>query len=87
MNLKNEKTKKAYYFWQSMYPASLHPLDTNRFDELALILLENNDEISETEIEHALGDNSEEWIIDTYLTRFNTMSDMYKLMIKSGYTR
>ena len=73
--------------WKDLFPESLHSLDTDRFDKLVLLLLESGDSITETEIEHTLGDNVEERIVDTYSTRFNTLSDMYKLMTNNGYVK
>lgn len=87
MNLENEKTKSAYDFWKNMFPESLHKLDTDRFDNLVLVLLENDDYITEAEIEQTLGNNVEEWVVDSYSTRFHTLSDMYKLMTNNGYIK
>ncbi len=87
MNLENEKTKSAYEFWKNIHPESLHKLDTDRFDNLVLVLLENDDYITETEIEQTLENNVEEWIVDSYSTRFHTLSDMYKLMTDNGYVK
>ncbi len=87
MNLKNEKTKAAYDSWNGSFPESFHQFDTDRFDELALTLLENNDNISDNEIKNALGINSEEWMVDTYSTRFSTLADMYELMLNKGYSK
>jgi hypothetical protein len=87
MNLSNELIKEAHNTWMNNHPESLHPLDTNRFDKLALILLENDDEISHREINDSLKNNNEEWIIDLYLTRFNTLCDMYRLMVNNGYSK
>ncbi len=87
MNLENEKTKKSYDFWKNTYPKSLNDLDVNRFDELSLILLENNDVISDHEIEQTLGADTDEQIIDFYTSRFKVLKIMYKLMINNGYTK
>lgn len=87
MNLENEKIKKAYDLWAGTFPESLHTSDVERFDKLVLTLLENSDYIAQIEIENTLGRNTEEWIVNTYLTRFSTLSDMYELMMNSGYIK
>lgn len=87
MNLENEKTKIAYELWAENLPESLHFYDIERFNNLALLLLENEDEIGASEIESTLGNNFEEHIVDYYIERFSALRDLYELMIKNGYSK
>ena len=87
MNLENEKTKAAYEMWFNFFPESTDQRDLKRFDELSLILLETDDEISDFEISSAMGDNYEEEKADYLFNRFNTFSDFYSLLIKQGYSK
>lgn len=87
MNLNNERVKISYNTWISQFPNSIHDLDTNRFMELSLTLLENEDNITETEIQKALGINCEDSTLQYYVTVFAVTKSVYSLMLDSGYTK
>ena len=87
MNLENEKTKAAYEMWLNFFPESTDQRDLKRFDELSLILLETDDELSDFEISSAMGDNYEEEKADYLFNRFHEFSDFYILMREHGYSK
>lgn len=87
MNLQNEQTQAAYNLWKNQFPHSEHNLDDNRFYNLALTLLENEDAISENEIEVALDENVTENKVSNYFEKFKVIEKFYGLMLDRGYTK
>jgi hypothetical protein len=87
MNLKNEKIKSAYDSWKENFPESIDQRDLEMFDKLSLILLENNDEISESEIIATMGNNYEEEKADYLFDRFHAFSDFFSLIKQQGYSK
>lgn len=87
MNLQDKKTKTAYDLWKVNFPESLDQRDLERFDSLSLILLENDDEISESEIISTMGDNYEEEKADYLFDRFHVFADFFRLITQQGYSK
>lgn len=78
---KSEKANKAFGDWISNYPESFHPIDMKRFAKMVITILDEGEDLEMEYIKEAGGTRLSEWMVNTYMSRYQSMKDMYELLI------
>lgn len=78
---KSSDANHKFSFWLAQFPESFHPLDVERFNEMVLSVLDNNEHLEYSHITQS-ETKLEEWQIDNYMERYFAMKAMYDLLKK-----
>lgn len=74
---KSIECNNLFNIWISNYPESFHPLDLERFTNMVIGILDNDEDLEYTHITQSTN-KLEEWQIDRYMDKYHSMKEIYK---------
>jgi hypothetical protein len=84
---KSETASILFRAWLANSPESFHQCDIERWTEFVLSALENGEAFNLYDIDKLVHFNWEEWIVGDYVSRYDSMKDLYVFMDRNGYKR
>jgi hypothetical protein len=73
----NEACNLKFSMWISNFPESFHPSDLDRFTDMVIALLDNNEELEIEYINQSRKKIFEDRMVSSYMDRYRYMRDIY----------
>ncbi len=73
---KSEEANKNFNFWINQYPESFHPLDLQRFTNMVISILDNDENLEYTHLQQPKS-RLKDYQIDSYMDKYASMKDIY----------
>jgi hypothetical protein len=73
---KSDECNSLFRIWISNFPESFHQLDLERFTNLVIALLDNDEDLEHLQITKSTK-KLEEWQVDSYMNKFHAMKEIY----------
>lgn len=77
---KNEECNRLFYNWGSNHPHSFLNTDMDRFTRMVICILDSNENLEVEYVRASAGVLMDERMIDTYISRYQSMKDMYNAL-------
>lgn len=74
---KTAECNDRFRIWLSQYPESFHDCDLERFTELVLELLDNDEDLESTHLTESVNSLDED-MVDVYMEKFFSMKTIYE---------
>jgi hypothetical protein len=80
----SENSNTLFDVWINSFPESMHKLDALRFANMVISILNGGENLEIEYIKNSDHKGLNDWMIDNYMTRYQSMKDMYGILFDSG---